>query len=222
MELQDKIMKTNDNNQNAFGALPIAAIMMIVLGGTFLIVGLFLNATVSSTLGQDLTPAAAVGTYTITGNTSTGEYVNITTGSTNLCYYFNTTGIGKPIGCLVVDVRSGGNTSIISATNLTASMNGDSDFTALLTATNPANNTTVVTAKETGINANSYTTTDTVTNGSWGAATLAGGIDGMSAYPIVNSNVNTAFQILGVALIFGGIGVIIGMLLGFGKGTERK
>jgi len=31
----------------------------------------------------------------------------------------------------------------------------------------------------------------------------------------VNSNINTAFTILGVALIFGGIGVIISSLMGW-------
>lgn len=128
--------------------------------------------------------AYAIGTYTFTGNSTTGEYVNITKedGSV-MCYYFNTTGIGKPVGCLVVDVRSGGNTSVISATNLTTAINGDTDLDGILTATNPSGNVTRITSDRKTQLLNQYALSDTVTNGAWGAAYMAGGITDVSAMP---------------------------------------
>lgn len=129
--------------------------------------------------------AYARGTFTFTGNSTTGQYVNITKedGSV-MCYYFNTTGIGKPVGCLVVDVRSGGNTSVISATNLTTAINGDTDLDGILTATNPSSSVTVVTSDRKTQLLNQYALSDTVTNGAWGATHMSGGITDASAMPV--------------------------------------
>lgn len=51
------------------------------------------------------------------------------------------------------------------------------DASAVVTAADGAGDTLVVTAKTAGLAANSYATTETLVNGSWGAATLTGGAD---------------------------------------------
>ena len=61
-----------------------------------------------------------------------------------------------------------------AVTALVAAITGDTS--AVVTAVDGAGDTVVVTAKATGTAANSYASTETMANGSWGSATLTGGV----------------------------------------------
>lgn len=55
---------------------------------------------------------------------------------------------------------------------------------ATVTAANGAGDTVIVTAKTAGVAGNAYGTTETLTNGAFGAATLSGGVDSAATTPI--------------------------------------
>jgi hypothetical protein len=75
------------------------------------------------------------------------------------------------------DTTAGVNPSAAHAIlDLLAAINGDGS--AVVTAAAGAGTTVIVTSKTAGTAANSYATTETMANGSFGAATLTGGIDG--------------------------------------------
>lgn len=61
-----------------------------------------------------------------------------------------------------------------AVTDLVAAITADPD--AVVTAADGAGDTVVLTAKTAGADANSYATTETLTNGSFGGATLSGGV----------------------------------------------
>ena len=108
-------------------------------------------------------------TVDFAGNTSEGQFVNITTGIApygQSCFYFNTTGIGKPVGCLVVDVRTAANTSILSATALIASIATDTDLAPLVTITQPDTHSVTITSKAAGDNHN-WNVAETLASGTW-------------------------------------------------------
>ena len=127
----------------------------------------------------------ATNVFNFTGNSTEGQRINITTagisnsgdGSNTMCYYFNTSGIGKPVGCLVVDVRSGANTSTGSATALAASINGDTDFAPWGTAA--ASTTFVTITADKAGNIYNWPVSETVTNGAFSKiAAFTGGAFG--------------------------------------------
>ncbi len=129
---------------------------------------------------------AATGTLTLTGNVSSGQSVTIGVGTGQKVYPFVNT----------IDGGSGTNEVKVGATasesldNLIAAINGGTGSGTLygpptvahtqVTAAAGAGDTMVVTAKledQTGTFGNTIVTSETLTNGAWGAATLTGGED---------------------------------------------
>lgn len=66
-------------------------------------------------------------------------------------------------------------TAANAVTALVAAVTGDTN--AVVTAVDGTGDVVDITAKVAGTTANSYATTDTMANGSWGAATMSGGLD---------------------------------------------
>ena len=157
--------------------------VFIGLAITFIIAMSVVWPVIDQSLNSD--GGVASGTYNFTGNSSEGQFVNITTldiansgiGGYTMCYYANTTGIGKPIGCTVIDVRSGANTSDGSATALRAAIASDTDISGYVTVTNTSATNVIITANNAGTRFN-WGTTDTVTNGGWAASAMTGGAYG--------------------------------------------
>jgi phage tail sheath gpL-like len=119
--------------------------------------------------GTPVNGVAATGTLTFTGVVTDGQTVTIGT----RVYEFDTNAT-VTAGNVAVDV-SGGATASAAVTALVAAITGDTS--AVVTAVDGAGDTVVVTAKTKGAAANSYASTETCTNASWGAATLAGGVN---------------------------------------------
>ena len=186
-----KIRSFKDDDRGLQDAVNVVlALVMIVIVGA---IGIFIaDITVTSTA---LTPSdvAASGTYNFTGAGVTGEYVNITnsTGST-MCYYVNTTGAGKPVGCLVLNVN-GDNTPTKLALELQTQLEADGDINSSISVVNTTVSNVIVTWIPAGTVGNSIVTTDTVTNGSWASGTLTGGLDA-SVVAGMQSNILSAGQ----------------------------
>ena len=119
--------------------------------------------------GTPVNAVAATGTLTLTGVVADGQTVTI--GSR--VYEFDTNS-SVTSGNVAVDV-SGGVTASAAVTALVAAITADAS--AVVTAVDGAGDTVVCTAKVKGTAANSYATTETCTNGSWGGATLTGGVN---------------------------------------------
>ena len=162
----------------------------------------------------------ATGTYNFTGVGITGEYVNITnsTGST-MCYYVNTTGIGKPVGCLVLRADGGANpnTSVGLATQLKTQLAADSDINSSITVTNTTTTNVIVTWNTKGT-AGNVATTDTVVNGSWTTgATLTGGVNTDTYYDAsqnIVASVETGYDFTEIVIIAAAAALIIAAIFG--------
>jgi len=128
--------------------------------------------------------ASATNNFTYSGNSTAGEYVNVTDdGGVVHCYIMNSTsGSGTQNGCIRVDISTGV-TPTISAANLTISINSDPFMSGKITATTPVAGTTKITSVKKSAVYNSYKTTDTVANGAWLASTMTNGITDVSAMP---------------------------------------
>jgi hypothetical protein len=119
--------------------------------------------------------ASATGTLTLTGNAADTETVTIGT----KVYTFQTVLTDVDGNVLIGATASDSLDNLIAAINLDAgagtlyatSMTVNTDVTAAA----GAGDTMDVTAKKAGETQNTVATTDTVTNGSWGGATLSGG-----------------------------------------------
>lgn len=123
-----------------------------------------------------MTPVNAVnatGTLTFTDVVADGQTVTIGTE----VYEFKTSGSATGTN-IKVDVASG-QTAANACTALISTIGGNSSSVVTIAA--GTGTSVVVTAKVAGAAANSITTTTTCTNGSWGAATLASGVDGTVA-----------------------------------------
>lgn len=112
----------------------------------------------------------AVGTITFTGAVD-GVSQTVTIGDD--VYEFDTDG-AVPDGRILVDV-SGGATASDAVTALVAAI---TENTTEYTAVDGDGDTVVVTAAVYGTAGNDITTTETCTNGSWGAVTLEDAVDG--------------------------------------------
>ncbi len=209
---KDRITSPKANANMAMLWVAVGSILTIVIGAFLLYIAIFINVSTSSAFDSTLNPASATGTFTFSGNTSTGDWANITSSAlVNTSYYFNTTGIGKPIGALVVrvDGTTYRNDSAGSASALAAAINADSTFTGILSASNNVVNVTRVTASATGTGGNSYTISKTATNITVSGATLTGGVEGSSAWTSSKSNTMTGYLIIGIMfIIIGAIGCI--------------
>lgn len=121
--------------------------------------------------------SAARGTLTLTGQPSNTETVTI--GAT--VYTFNTA-LGGARSILIGASTTASIKNLVDAVNAVASQEGVTHGTgtvlhATVTANEGVGDTLRATAKAKGTAANTIATTDTVTNGSWSAATLLGGSD---------------------------------------------
>lgn len=137
------------------------------------------NPTLRYEMGKarSLTPVnavAATGTLTFTDVVADGQTVTI--GSS--VYEFDTNS-SVTAGRIAVDV-SGGVTASAAVTALVAAITANT--ASQVSAVDGAGDTVVVTAKTKGATGyNTIGTTETCTNASWGAVTLAGGVDGTPA-----------------------------------------
>jgi hypothetical protein len=205
------------------GFLPIIimAIMAIIVGAAFIYIGFFTTISLSGAMDPTLTPTAAIGTLTLTGNASCGERINITTTSGQLInMVFNVTdGCAQvPTGNVNVSVINGGNGSINAAAAIVSTLNKNASFVSEMVATN-ATSQTVITYLTTGIIGNNVITTETMTNGSFTRATLSGGVDGSESWESNKSSTNTAFTLGGVLIMLLGVaGLITCLLKGFAIG----
>jgi hypothetical protein len=205
------------------GFLPIIimAITAIIVGAAFIYIGFFTTISLSGAMDPTLTPAAASGTLTLSGNASCGERINVTTASGQLInMVFNVTnGCAQvPQGNLNVSVINGGNGSTNAAAAITSTLNKNASFILSMTATN-ATGQTVITYLTTGITGNNVITTETMANGSFTGATLSGGVDGSTAWASNKSNTNTAFSLSGILIMLLGVaGLITCLLNGFSIG----
>lgn len=120
-------------------------------------------------IGAPTIAVAATGTLTFAGVVADGETVTIGAD----VYEFDADS-SVTEGNIAVDI-SGGATAPDAVTALVAA---SASGTELVTLADGAGDTVTVTADVRGVLANAIATTETCTNGSFGAATLAGGVDG--------------------------------------------
>jgi hypothetical protein len=122
---------------------------------------------------------SASGTLTLTGNTSCGQYINVTNAAnTKAPFYINITAGGcsaPPSGVAIVTIPAASNTSTVSAANITTAMNANATISGTMTATNPSAGVVRLTYNIVGTPGNSVITTETLSNGAWGSGTLTGG-----------------------------------------------
>ena len=72
-------------------ALIVMAVIAIIVGASLTYVGFFTTAAIRSSADATLTPAAATGTFTFSGDTTTNELANITYGAAAYHFEFNST-----------------------------------------------------------------------------------------------------------------------------------
>ncbi len=151
----------------------IAAITLGSGAGTKYATLMTLHPTISAIAG---THVAATGTLTTTGQPLNGEAVTI--GSK--VYTFQDTLTNVDGNVKIGATQAASVTNLINAINLGAGVVGTDYATAMtinpsVTAANGTANTAVLTAKIAGGSGNAIATTETLTNGSFGAVTLTGG-----------------------------------------------
>jgi hypothetical protein len=138
----------------------------------------YLGASVVTafTGGTSVSAAAATGVLTFSGVVADGQTVTIGTD----VYEFDTDA-SVTAGNILVDV-SGGATAADAVTALVAAVTASGDGT--YSAADGAGDTVDVTYGTTGTTGNSVATTETCTNGAWGAVTLTGGVDASPSIPV--------------------------------------
>jgi hypothetical protein len=146
--------------------------------------------------------------FTFSGNTSDGDFINITDGSTTECFEFETTGGLTVATCYMVDVTNNQNSTTGSATAFASSVNTNS---SLVTAS-VSSATVTLTAETCGASSNNINVTDT-SSGITTYANLTGGSDGSQWNSSVNTNLPTGVDIWEVGVKFTKIGVIIGIVV---------
>lgn len=179
-------MKTIQFNQKAQGNIAGLFIMLMLATIVALAVTLpVIDTAINAGSGY------ATNTYNFTGNTTTGEYINISTGLgsySKSCFYVNTSGAGKPVGCLVLNTNGGNNTSAMSASILRTALAADTDINGIISVTNTSTTNAIVTLTAAGSEYN-WAATDTVTNGGWSSASFTGGAYGATQNMSTSSSV---------------------------------
>lgn len=93
-------------------------------------------------------------------------------------------------------------TAAHAITDLVAAITGDAS--SVVTAVDGTGDTVVVTSKVAGAAGNAYATTETMTNGSWGAATLTGGVTATDSTSVTLTNATAeSFDLLVYAADYG-------------------
>lgn len=137
-----------------------------------------LTLTVQANINAyNVASAAAVGTLTLAGNAVAAETVTIDT----TVYTWRATLTAAANDVLVGATASDSIDNLIAAINRSGAAgvaySEATEAHSTVTAAAGAGDTMVVTARTAGAAGNSIATAETMTNGSWGAATLAGGSD---------------------------------------------
>jgi hypothetical protein len=226
--------KPNPNASMAMLFVVVSSVLVLIVGGFFAYIGLFLNANVASTFDSQLNPAAAIGKFTFSGTGETvinnGELINITNSNGNVYRFeFNTSGNPNLATVLTANAirvnitsGSGHNTSILASGNLTTAINANTSTSALVTAVNTTNLTTL-TFTSTGIIGNSITLSDNAIN--IASSGMSGGVEGTAAWATTKANVMTGYTVIGIIfIIIGAAGCILGLmsLVGYVGGGKRR
>lgn len=212
-------MTQKDKDSGVMDAVDIvrALGLIVVLGAIFI----FIADNVVTTTNLQTTNVSATGALTFTGNVTPGETVTIN----GYVFQFSTivNGPEVPSNYINISLVSGYNSSVRASGNLTDAINNNATVVAIVTAVNTTN-TTTLTAVPIGTLGNSITTTENMTNGSWAAATLTGGLDASRLAP-TQTNILSAgatgssFVIILIIAFIGGIA--ISYLTLFGGGRRR-
>ena len=188
--------------------------------GLIVIVAVF---SIAPLIGDKVSTAAeventvgATGTISFTDNTSDAEAVVIGTET----YTFNTTTTIIPFE---VDI-SGGVTATLSTTALVSTIERDS---TLVDAVDNSDNSTTVTSIIKGTAGNSYASTETCANASWGGTTLSGGLNnvwGEEAMTSANADAVSIWtdnaSLISLAVLVMILGIVIAAIMVFGGRTE--
>ena len=165
----------------------------------------------------------ADGTLTLSGVSTDGELINIST----VTFELDTNLSASEIVAGHVEVDIGDTAILTSVTNLTAAINANGTTSALVTATNTST-TVVLIADTAGSAGNSIATTENMTNGAYGATTLTGGVDGSDWNATDNSNVPTGRSIwtanaplLALVVTVSILVMVIGAIMTFGSLGRR-
>jgi len=182
--------------------LAVTAILGLILASAFLVIGIVVMQGVVN--GGDINAAvAATGTLTATNTVTANELVNISTET-----YTFTNGTG---GAFNVDIGAGTGNKTYAITQLVNEIAANSTLVTAVDNTDSATITSIIA----GTAGNAYATTENMTNGAFGAATLTGGVDADTLYATMTSvtdDIGSAMALAGT-LILVIIGVAILMLL---------
>jgi len=181
-----------------------AGVMLIVLL-VVLFVGINIVDNVQTATDID-DAVAATGTLTLSGLSTDGELINVSTVTFELDTEGNTTA-----GNVVVAIAD--TSRPITAVNLTAAINANGTTSALVTATNT---TTAVslTADTAGTDGNTIVTTTNMSNATWGATTLTGGSASGVFYTTQSSLVSTTESSYSMAGIMPTVMIAVAVLGG--------
>jgi len=133
--------------------------------------------------------SGADATFTLSGNVTCHELVNVTNGAGTLSIFeFNITSGGctaANAGYATVTILAGQNTSTIAATNLTTVMAANATITGTMTATNPSAGAVTLTYNTRGAAGDlaGVVLADAVANGAWDGTTLSGGVSDATTMP---------------------------------------
>jgi hypothetical protein len=189
--------------------LAVTAILGLILASAFLVIGIVVLQGVVD--GSDISASSSgTGTYTQSGNITLPEY-NVTATLATVVIGSETFTFSNVSGAFAVNVAGGNNNTSQSLALLVTEINANS---TLVTAVDNGDNTTTITSVlETS--AGNYASTETVTNGVFAAAVMAGGAAADTMYSTlasVTDDIGSAMSLAGT-LILVIIGVAILMLL---------
>lgn len=183
-------LKYLQNNGTAFAGT--LATQTLTTSGTFSNNETITIGSVVYTMKTALSEAKATQTLTVTGNFAEGETVTVE-GQT---YTFRAT----PSRPYDVDL---GVSAAVSLDNLKLAINAganageygvDTVAHPLVTATTNTDTTQVVEARSFGTTANNYLVSETGANASWGAATLAGGVNPVANEVLIGADAATSLD----------------------------
>ncbi len=238
------MIKNLKENKSGNANIIILAIMTVILGFGMLTIGSYIYYAIASSADAGsiiVSPEVkATGSFAFNGSNYTsanndlaGSLValNITYGTANYIFEFNTTTVGSPtcrMGNCILVAQMYKNNSLNGATNLSAVINANTSAGAIVTAS-VSGNTTIITADVAGVLGNSVILTESIVptgQAGWVATTtLANGKDavtGQTSQDNLNSYVGVVFPLFGLALMILGFSVIlITLRKNFGGGEVR-
>ena len=204
MSLKERLKKFHKREDGLMEIVDIvlALVLIIVVGA----IGIYITDTTMDATSTPLVSVAATQTLTLSNVIIDNE--NVTIG--NIKYELNSAGA---VTAGHVNVSTVGNlTATFAADALKTAINNNATSAALVTATNPTTTTVLITADAAGTTANSYATTENMANGTWGAATMTGGVDassvgGMQTNFLNASSTGSSFIIILIIAMIGGLAI---------------